>query len=206
MFSEDRRPGGLDGIAQAQFNAAQSGALSDGGGAMTDLARMFSQSVAPDRSLDTMATDRAALGQELQNSGSATPQGMPPQPFTPTVVAPPPQPLAPPIAAPQAMGMIAPPQMAQFNITPASGAKPKNYQPAQMAFTPPSPTLLAQIMGRGQQGPAFSVTPSSGTRPRNFRPMQMTMSPPSPVGQQALMQILAMMRGPTNPFNPFGRG
>lgn len=179
MFGEGRAGSEeSDSMARVHFNMGQGGGLSDGGTGMTDLARMYMDSVRPAAPMPAQ-------------------QPVEPQPAQQPVE---PQP-APQAIPPQAMmSLMRPPAMPNFNVTPASGTRPGNFRPTQMNFAVPAPTLLARMMGQNQQRPAFNITPASGTKPKNYRPMQMAMNTPSPAGPDVLMQIMNMMRRPSNPF------
>lgn len=106
--------------------------------------------------------------------------------------------------------LIRAPQQAQFDVTQASGTKPKNYKPVQIAMNNiPLPTVFS-LMGAGQQmASPFTVTPASGTKPKNYKPVSIEMNAPQMAGPQAMQQMLAMMSqagyGAT-PFSPYGQG
>lgn len=128
----------------------------------------------------------------------------------PQKVAPSPQFAAPAINpnANSIFGLIQPPQQAQFNMTPASGTKPKNYVPVQVGMSGMPAASVFAMPGAGvlpQQ--VFNVTPASGTKPKNYKPTQITMNAPQLAGPQAMQQMLALMGGmnPT-PFAPNGQG
>jgi hypothetical protein len=111
---------------------------------------------------------------------------------------------APQGVSPSTMQLIGPPQAGNINITAPTGTKMKNYVPAQMSMSVPAPTALARLGLVQPQASPFQVTLPTGTKPKNYRPASMTMTPPSPVGQQGLMQVLAMMRRPRSPFGTDG--
>ncbi len=106
--------------------------------------------------------------------------------------------------------LIRVPQQAQFDVTAASGTKPKNYKPVQIAMNNiPLPTVFS-LMGAGQPiASPFTVTPASGTKPKNYKPTSIEMNAPQMAGPQAMQQMLAMMSqagyGAT-PFSPYGQG
>lgn len=104
--------------------------------------------------------------------------------------------------------LIRPPQQAQFNMTPASGSKPKNYTPVKVGVSGMPAASVFALPGAGalpQQ--VFNVTPASGTKPKNYKPTQISMNAPQLAGPQAMQQMLALMGGmnPT-PFAPNGQG
>ena len=102
--------------------------------------------------------------------------------------------------------LIRAPQPAQFAVTPASGTKPKNYRPTQVAMTGiPAPTVFALNPSALPQN-AFDITPARGSKPKNYRPTQITMNAPQLAGPQAMQQMLALMQGNATPFAPFGQG
>jgi hypothetical protein len=110
--------------------------------------------------------------------------------------------------APNAPQMVQPPSAPAMNITPATGAKPGNYTPAQLSFTPGVPSMLANMgLVAPQPLPAFMVTQPTGTKSKNYKPATMTVNAPRPVGPQAMAQIMAAMNnGGATPFAPYGQG
>lgn len=100
------------------------------------------------------------------------------------------------------------PQQPQFNVTQATGTKPKNYVPASINV---SGMPVASVFGLPGAAPmpdnVFTVTPASGTKPKNYKPATISMNAPQLAGPQAMQQMLEMMRGfsPT-PFAPYGQG
>lgn len=106
--------------------------------------------------------------------------------------------------------LIGPQAQAQFNVTPATGSKPKNYTPVKVGMNNiPLPSVFA-LMGGGQQMESpFTVTAATGTKPKNYKPVSIEMNAPQMAGPQAMQQMLAMMSqagyGAT-PFSPYGQG
>lgn len=107
---------------------------------------------------------------------------------------------APGGASPSTMQLLQPQAAPVINITPPSGSKPKNYQPAQISFLPQGPSALANLGLLPAQTSPFQLTMPSGTKPKNYTPATMTVRPPAPVGADAMMQVLAAMQ----PVSPFG--
>ena len=103
--------------------------------------------------------------------------------------------------------LIRPPQQPQFDVTAASGTKPKNYRPVQVGMSGlPAPSVFALLGDSALPQNVFTVTPASGTKPKNYRPTQIDMNAPSIAGPQAMQQMLAMMQATRSPFAPFGQG
>lgn len=141
----------------------------------------------------------------MPQAAPAMPQATPgmPTPLTPTM----PAGLATPQNATVSIfDLVGAPQPAQFDVTAASGTKPKNYQPTQVEMTGvPTPSVFALNPGALPQN-AFDVTAASGTKPKNYQPTQVTMNAPQLAGPQAMQQMLALMRGTATPFSPYGQG
>lgn len=101
------------------------------------------------------------------------------------------------------------PSPGQFNVTAASGTKPKNYKPTQINMSGiPTPSVFS-LLGLGDTvADPFTVTPASGTKPKNYKPVQISMNMPSLAGPEAMQQMLAMMGNNygATPFAPNGQG
>lgn len=104
--------------------------------------------------------------------------------------------------------IVQPPSAPAMDITQPTGAKPGNYRPAQLSFTPGVPSMLANMgLVAPQPLPAFMVTPATGTKAKNYKPATMTVNAPRPVGPEAMAQVMAAMRnGGATPFAPYGQG
>lgn len=124
--------------------------------------------------------------------------------------APPPQFATPTINqnATSIFDLIRPPQQAQFNVTQASGSKPKNYKPVQIGVSGmPVASVFALPGANPLPQQVFNVTAAQGTDPKKYKPTQISMNAPQLAGPQAMQQMLALMGGmnPT-PFAPNGQG
>lgn len=104
--------------------------------------------------------------------------------------------------------LIRAPQQGQFNVTPATGSKPKNYTPVKVGMSGiPVASVFAMPGANPLPQQVFNVTPASGSKPKNYKPTQVSMSAPQLAGPVAMQQMLALMGGlnPT-PFAPNGQG
>lgn len=168
-------------LARSFFQASQSG-VTDGSNLM-DLGRAYSEQYIPKPEAKPTSAVESLLG--------INPSQLPQK--------------ASPGVAPQ---MVQPPSAPAMNITQPVGAKPGNYQPAQLSFNPGAPSLLAKMgLVAPQPLPAFMVTQPTDTKSKNYKPATMTVNAPQPVGPQAMAQIMAAMsNGGVTPFAPYGQG
>lgn len=102
------------------------------------------------------------------------------------------------------------PQQPQFDVTAATGTKPKNYTPASINVSgAPVASVFAMPGANTLPDQIFNVTPASGTKPKNYRPASISMNAPTIAGPAAMQQMLAMMqatRSGATPFAPYGQG